>query len=240
MQLANKLLTVIEKMARHSAESKAVKKKFNGWGDSIVRTFIPHVRYFSQALSERILPAFGDIEASAERSYEQYTSKRVSDDVEYGHMRDVRQSVVNLYAVGLRHLFEQQFSYLVMRLVDDYERKADYKEDEKVIIDAGEIDIKRFRSWTKLEELEYVCNAVKHAEGKSAKYLEKVRPDLFDDPSCLDLTNGEFPKKRLAVREPLSGDNIYLQETDIKAYAAAIEDFWKEFIEILENYRDEA
>ena len=43
------------------------------------------------------------------------------------------------------------------------------------------ISIEEFRSWNDLEELRLVCNAVKHAEGGSAKALEKIRPDLFSN-----------------------------------------------------------
>jgi hypothetical protein len=78
---------------------------------------------------------------------------------------NVRQSVINLYAVGLRHLYEQQFSYLVMRLLKDYQRQAYYKKDIKVLVDTNEIDIKSFRSWKKIEELGYVCNACEACRG---------------------------------------------------------------------------
>lgn len=231
--------------AKGCKEKEKITKKFNGWGDSIISTFILPVRYFGKTLSERILPAFNDLEAEAENSYQQYLLECASDDsgydwdeTEYTYVRDVRQSVINLYAVGLRHLYEQQFSYLVMRLLNDYQRKADYKKDKKVLIDTGEIDIERFRSWKKIEELGYVCNAVKHAEGRGSEELKNSRLDLFEHPSALNLPDDSSKRllKASKVRHPLAGENIYLQEIDIQKYTLAIEDFWREFLEKLEGY----
>jgi predicted RNase H-like HicB family nuclease len=225
-------------------EIEIITKKFNGWGDSIISTFIPHIQSFRKVFTERILPAFNNLETEAENSYQQYLLECASDDshsdwddTKFACMRDVRQSVINLYAVGLRHLYEQQFSYLVMRLLNNYQRQADYKKDEKVLVDTKEVDIKSFRSWKKIEELGYVCNAVKHAEGHSSEKLKKLRLDLFEHPSAsvLELPNNinERLLKASKVRQPLAGENIYLQETDIEEYALAIEDFWKEFFEKL-------
>jgi hypothetical protein len=218
-------------------------KRFNGWGALIIKAFVPPIRYFGKALSERLLPSFNNLGAEAESKYKQliqqgwdaeYASLEAND--EYVFLWDVRQSVINLYAVGLRHLFEQQFCYLVSRLLNENRRKAEYNIDKKVIIDAGEINIEEFRSWKKIEELRYVCNVVKHAEGSSAENLEKVRPNLFKNPLFSGLPDLSFSKKRLPVRQPLAGENIFLQETDIETYALAIEDFWNEFIEKLEGY----
>ena len=165
------------------------------------------------------------------------------DDACYSYIIDIRQSVINLHAVGLRHLYEQQFSYLVMRLLDNYKRQADYKKDEKHIIESDEIDINNFRSWKKLEELSYLCNAIKHAQGRGAFELNNVRPDLFEPPSLLikwrDLRpNWDFLTNPFPVHHPLAGEDIYPTEKDIKDYSLAIEDFWNEFISVLNNYNN--
>lgn len=220
-------------------------KKFNRWGVHIIKPFISSVRYFSKALPERLLLSFNNLEEETDTKYQQliqsgydpeYASLEAND--EYGCLCDVRQSMINLFAVGLRHLYEQQFCYLVSRLLEEMRRKADYNIDKDVILNGGEINIESFRSWEKLEELRYVCNVVKHAEGSGAKNLEAVRPDLFKNPlhSVSGLEEINFSGSRSPVRHPLAGEDIYLQETDVEAYALAIEDFWNEFIEKLDNH----
>jgi predicted RNase H-like HicB family nuclease len=61
-------------------EKEKITKKFNGWGDSIISTFIPPIQYFRKAFTERILPAFNSLETEAENSYQQYLSECASDD----------------------------------------------------------------------------------------------------------------------------------------------------------------
>ncbi|MEI7866604.1 MAG: hypothetical protein WCI11_01835 [Candidatus Methylumidiphilus sp.] len=217
--------------------------KFNGWGADIIKTFILPVRYFYKALSEHILPAFNNLEVEIENKYLTEVTSDIYDDTEYSYMMYMRQSMINLHAVGLRHLYEQQFSYLVMRLLENYERQAVYIKDEKVIIDLGEIDIKYFRSWKKLEELYYLCNAIKHAQGTGAIKLNKARPDLFEPPSllikwCDVRPSWDFSTKPFPVHNPLAGEDIYLTEKDVKDYSLAIEDFWNEFISVLNNYNN--
>jgi len=219
------------------------EKKFNGWGIHIIESFFSPVRYFSKAISERVLPSFDNLDEESNEKYEQLVAYGRDSEwaweesvSEYVWMSDIRQSITNLSAVGLRHLYEQQFCYLVSRLLGEKQREADYKKDEKLLIKLGEINVVDFRSWHKLKELEYVCNAVKHAEGRSSKELEKVRPDLFENPLLLELPVVNFSGKRLPVQQPLAGENIFLQKNDIESYAVAIEDFWSEFIEVLKEY----
>lgn len=211
-------------------------KKFDGWGDTIIATFIPPVRYFSRVLFERILPAFDDFERESESGF---MSSEHWSDIDYCNMMNMRQSMVNLHAVGLCHLYEQQFSYLVMRLVCNYERKANYSEDKNYVLESKEIDIKRFGSWKIIEELRAVCNAVKHAEGNSAERLETLRPELFVCPSALELPDNIPTRPRLKARHPLAGEDIYLKEEDVRSYALAIEDFWKEFMDVLQRQQSE-
>ena len=41
------------------------------------------------------------------------------------------------------------------------------------------IDIEKFSSWAKVNELRLLANAVKHADGDSCTELKGLRPDLF-------------------------------------------------------------
>ena len=224
-----------------TSKASSIEPKFNGWGTHIIRGFIPPVRYYLKSLCEIILAAFKDFEKESER---QFNEDQDWDQACYSYIMDIQQGVINLHAVGLRHLYEQNFSELVMRLLEEREREANYQADEKFLAKINEIKFKEFRSWVKLEELKYVCNAVKHAAGRSAIELGKIRPDLFESPQllykwCEIRPNSEFSTKPFPVRNPLAGQDIYPTEKDIKDYSLAIEDFWNEFISVLNNYKYE-
>ena len=224
---------------KSKASSTEPSIKFNGWGVHIIRGFIPPVRYYLKSLSEIVLPAFEEFKGELGRQFQKGESWV---EVEYSDIIDIIQSLINLYAVGLRHLYEQNFSELVMRLLDDKKRKAIYKNDEDFLANINEIRFKEFKSWSKLEELKYVCNAVKHAEGTAAKELWKIRPDLFEPSKllfkwCDVRPNWDFSKKPFSVRHPLAGEDIYLTEKDIEDYALALQDFWNDFIDVLNNYK---
>lgn len=230
---SNKLGRAIPK-PKACAQKIKIKEKtnINRFNQSLIESFIPPVNYFSNILSEKILPVF-DKEVGASH-YDSYDDE-LDDYCRMEWLRQgARQSVINLHAVALRHLYEQQVSQLVMQsLCNNYYREANYKCDEDVLIEVDEINIKNFHSWNKLIELKHVCNAVKHAEGDAARKLEKLRPDLFKTPFQDD---GFSEGERLPVRQPLNGDGVFLQEKDTQQYAQAIEDFWSEFIEKL-NFR---
>ena len=53
------------------------------------------------------------------------------------------------------------------------------REFQKRLKDIG-IDIVAFSSWTKIDELKQVANAVKHAEGDAVQRLHGLRPDFFE------------------------------------------------------------
>lgn len=233
IERANKLGRTIPKPKACVQKIKIQEKtNINRFNQSLIESFIPPVNYFSKVLSEKILPAF-DKEVGASH-YDSYDDE-LDDYCRMEWLRQgARQSVINLHAVALRHLYEQQVSQLVMQSLDyNCSRKADYKIDENILLEVDEINIENFRSWNRLVELKHVCNTVKHAEGNAAKNLEVTRSDLFRTPFQGDGFSGG---KRLPVRQPLNGDGIFLQEKDIQDYAQAIEDFWNEFIEKL-NFR---
>ena len=82
--------------------------------ENTITSFIPPVRYFSEVLSKRILPSFVETLGQSEAYDFDYDN---GDNDEYCCMEYARQSVINLHAVGLRHLFEQQVCYLVASIL---------------------------------------------------------------------------------------------------------------------------
>lgn len=139
--------------------------------------------------------------------------------------------MLNLFAVGLHHLVEQQqLSFLRRELVpwgEELDPSQVRVSEFKRRLRKSSIDIASYPCWTKMTELKLVANAVKHAEGDSAERLRSARPDIFTEPSIRhkqELVEWG-PTRRLF--SPLSGDDLYVAESDIGAYFNAAEDFWK-------------
>ncbi|HKZ02924.1 MAG TPA: hypothetical protein VJ180_11820 [Pyrinomonadaceae bacterium] len=220
------------------------------WARSVKAIYAPVVQYFSRALSERLLPHFSNLAPEAERFAEEEFQRLSAlpvlyetDSSElaelandngvswYASMAAVRQSVVNLHAVGLRHLFEQQLFDLVSRVPLASRSSANYEKDLKALC-KNRIDVKNFNSWPTLEELRLVCHAVKHGAGSAASQLKGLRADLFVNPVVPTLSSLNRP---VPVLQPLAGEDIYLREADVEKYAATIENFWNEVSQRLEQ-----
>jgi hypothetical protein len=211
------------------------------------------VQFFCKALFERLLPPFNNLNEEADKFADEefrrlcalpaYYETDGGELAELAHdnavswyssMATVRQSVINLYAVGLRHLFEQQLFDLVHHVPLACRERADYGKDCVALRENG-IDIERFSSWPALEELRLVCNAVKHAEGSATFQLKELRPDIFAHEAMAGLPLLDRPGP---VFQPLAGEDIFLREADIEKYASAIESFWNEISQHLEQMAD--
>ena len=192
--------------------------------DPLVHTFVRQIDLFHKCGKERLLPAFASIEAEAEKEsasiWSEYMSQPGDDEGDpsgaaehamdagvavLSSLSDLRQTVTNLLAVGLRHLFEQQKAEVEAR--------------------AGTIDWPSLHNWGKVEELRIVANVVKHGEGRSASELRKIRPELFVDPTLrrLGVNFGAGD-----VERPMAGEGLYVSEADFDAYAQALGDLWRE------------
>ena len=220
------------------------------WAHSVQSLYVPGVQYFSKALFERLLPPFNNLAEEANKfSEEEYrrlgalpalNASDCGELAEMAHdsaaswcssMAAVKQSVINLYAVGLRHLFEQQLFDFVRHVPLTSRNSADYEKDCAALRQNG-IDVDRFKSWSALEELRLVCNAVKHAEGSATHQLENRRPDIFVPQATAGVL---FVGRPGLVLQPLAGEDIYLREGDVEEYAATIERFWNEVSQRLEQ-----
>ena len=197
-----------------------------------------HVRAiegFRAGALEKVATAFGGIAEEAERAaeaeFERLGSMPADDWVDMGDvaewaqdhgiqyyetMSGVRQGVLNLLAVGLHHLFEQQqLVFLRRELARDDERALPVGELERRLAQLG-VDCRSFRSAGKLYELRKAANAIKHGAGPAAKELAALRPDLFEDPV---LANHGLAKRGVAgsgraamlaasLSEPLAGEDL--------------------------------
>lgn len=219
----------------------------------IERVYVREVDFFVQALFDRLLPTFNNLEAEADEfARNEYISAQTGYQAESGFdrsadlyvsMMNLRQSIINLHAVGLSHLFEQQIYSLTSILEFGRRDSADFKKDKNLLKTNGKIDIENLMGWQSIKELRLLCNAVKHAEGNSTTKLRQLNPAFFepqpDKDEYLqevrtDINNliGSGRKDYLPgpIKNPLAGEDIYVKEEDIKKYADAIKEFWSDFI----------
>ena len=222
---------------------------------NIPRIYMPPVEAYRAAALEKIPPVFDNLEQEAESvteaEFERLCAQPADPDwqgdlgdlaeraTEYGNeygetMFAIRQSVLNLLAAGLQHLFEQQkkslwYQTCSARLGGEYDRKA----LQRILLASG-VDPTAFPSAAKLEELRHAANTVKHGSGPSAKKLAAVRPDLFDFKP--DATRGTDldKQKRVAAMwasdllfAPLGGGDLYVTRKDLEDWCEAVLRYWR-------------
>lgn len=229
------------------------------WSDHFNRVFVPQINAFSDAITNRLLPTFVDIEREADdftrKEYERLSNLPsngnndmavIAEEAQeagvayYQVMENTRQCLINLVIVGIYHMLEQQLLFFHRRQVlkpaeEDDISKIEFSEFKKRLATEGRVDIESLKSWPKINELKLVADSVKHAEGRSSEELKKLRPDLFASP-CLrpygSLKSPFAPKVYL----PLSGQDIYLTVDDLMAYQSAVVSFLKEFADTIRKH----
>jgi hypothetical protein len=192
----------------------------------ISEVVLPQLDAFETESLFRVVGAFADIETEAEDYQQTFFKGLMQSPIEgdpaeavdsaryhavshYMLLRDTRQGLLNLLAVALYHLHEQHFSELKRQV------------EEK----GGRVpELAGLTGHDAMEELTWVANAVKHAEGRSAEALREARPDLFVRPTAVVL-NG-FEGKVSALRNPLGGADLFVSEEDLVTYADALKDLW--------------
>jgi len=105
------------------------------------------------------------------------------------------------------------------------------------------IDLSSLPSWGIIDELRLVANSVKHAEGKSAMQLRELRPELFSNPDLAEILaewerygRRQEPGPLLA---PLAGEDLFVSENHLKAYADGARSLFEEIIELCESHSDD-
>jgi hypothetical protein len=226
------------------------------WVRYIRKHIIPHFEHLEKTFTQRILPTFETVESEAEqvsnKKWEQLIhqpgdpDEDLSDLAEealeegisyYITMMGIRQGLLNIFAVGIWHLFEQELLFIHRKelLLPQEENNAELfklSEIKRRLKQTG-IDIEKFRSWNKLEELRLVANTVKHADGISATQLKKRRPNMFIPPEERDDPFWGHIPPPTQIFKPLAGEDLYLTPGEIKSYFQAVKDFWDELMENL-------
>lgn len=242
-------------MMKFTMSDLKMNNKF--WADYMRDVYIPAIEYFSNSFFQRLLPAFGNLESEADQISEKEFQRLLSlpgdendDGAElaeiteevgicwYKSMYNMRQATINLQAVGIFHLFEQQIYELARLALHLGKEQVNSKSDStKQAFKKAGIDFKTFRSWKKVYgELRLIANTVKHAEGWSCSELKNKRPELFVAPS---LVGSSYLNEPDQVFQPLAGENLYLTEDHLREYITAIKEFWSEFSSCIELLRTE-
>ena len=223
------------------------------WERFIRNQFIRQATMFVENVETRILPTFNDIENEAkkveEQEWDKLCSSCVSPDTDpadlaekardagieyYLMVSGVRQALLNVSAGTLYHLFEQQLLFFLRREIlhpseENNSNLIKIPVFKKRVLQHN-IDIEKFSSWRTINEMRLVANTVKHAEGKSAVELRKIRPDLFKNPILKKFEFFKLPVNSRTLFMPLAGEDIYLSIEDLKNYGETIVKFWDELI----------
>ncbi len=219
---------------------------FEYWADRFLWDYIPQIEAFADSLSRRVLPGFADIDKEGKQIEEEaYHSLLSGYDDEpdlgslgelahdqaityYETMYGIRQGVVNMFAVGLWHLFEQQLADFVRHAIFDHPKEQtqnpDFDSAQRLVRSKWHIDVTRFPSYTRLDELRLLANCAKHGDGRSCAQLRGLRPALF---TLFPHDTGGFWGSGPVIA-PLGGEHLYVTEDDFKGYAEAVKSFWTE------------
>ena len=233
------------------------------WATWFRENHVPQIEAFQTKAFRRVDSAFRGIDAEADAQakaeYQRLGSLPADPDscvdmsdladvatehgiAYYETMSAVRQSIVNLLAVGLHHLFEQQQQLFFRRGIAVRETiRFTTCELEKRLRQCA-IDSRRFECAAKVDELKLAANAIKHGAGKSADGLAEVRPDLFRDPLLGEprWAMVEPDSRRTGLTSPpispLAGADIHVSERDLAEWRAAVVSYWNELADILERH----
>ena len=218
---------------------------------------------FRAGALEKVVPAFKGIAEDAERAseaeYERLGAMPYDDQIDmsdvadmandhgidvYQTMSGVRQGVLNVLAVGLSHLFEQQQLLflrrgLLSKAEEDMPALFKVAEFEKRLAKCG-VKCRSFSCADKLHELRTAANAIKHGTGPAGDELAKTRPDLFERTGLLLLEGDDAESSHPAVwpdfiYTPLAGNGLYVSEHDLSNWCDAAIVFWEELSAILDD-----
>lgn len=225
---------------------------FNGvfWGRYFRTVYVPHLVRLVEELEQRLLPTFdaigkeSDARANAEWQHVMHMPGDSEKDpsviaehafeaglAHYNAMSDIRQSLLNIFATALFHAWEQQFLEFFRREIlhpsEDHDNNLFKLSIARERLKSAGVDIGKFSSWGKVDELRLLANTVKHADGYSTDELKIRRPDLFEHPNTKSLGLSSLEGTR-RIYTPLSGNEIFVTIGELKEYCLSLVTFWSE------------
>ena len=227
-----------------------------------IRNFpLPYARAYADYILHEVIPTFNDIQSRADKvsddEFARLGSEPADDDsyVDMGSLAEeaedkgvafyltmsaLRQSVLNLFCVGLFHLLEQQIADLCHDgafMVEPPEGNLRRELPDWYREHFG-LDLLKLPSWSAIDELRLVANVTEHAEGDSASQLRTRRPMLFI-PICFDEPHPESVQFNAPVSRPLAGDDLYVTPEMLQQYSGATVAFLSEIEKHFQDNRDE-
>ena len=226
------------------------------WAHYFRSSVISKLQGFRMVVHDKLLPPFNSMadEANAvgEEEYRRLGQMPGDDSVDmadlaeqardvgidyYETMTGVRQALLNILAVALHHLLEQQLLFFLRRALLKRDEERDHaKFHVKILRErllSHGINAEGFSSYSKIDELCLVANTAKHAEGSSSDELFEKRPEMFTDP-FIRLAMPERKWSKTPVRTPLTGDDFSVTVEDLDAYFDAAVAFCEELATELE------
>ncbi len=217
------------------------------WTRFFTDSFVPQVQAFSETLTRRVLPGFDTVNAEGRRiEQEAYRelSRGAGEDFDAADaaeeardqaitywvtMYGIQQGVVNLFGLGLWHLFEQQVTHFIRHAIREPWDPAPSKPPLEILQEelqrmGVDIEIRAMASYAKVDELRLVANCAKHGDGDSCAKLRIKRPDLFTPTPHIPSSDWPTPGRVIA---PLGGEDLYTPE-GFQEYARAVVAFWEQ------------
>ena len=182
-----------------------------------------------------VLPAFANPEERARGAVEEYFNRKtnepagenedgaiegIAEDAEavglafYEGLVSAQQTMLNLLAVGLFHLVEQQLADLCRDRAFTVEPPAETNLGTVAAwyLDHFLLDLESLGNWKLVDELRLVANTVKHAEIGQTTRLRALRPELFHNPAYAEFDQdlAASGMGALPVRQPLAGSDLFV------------------------------
>jgi hypothetical protein len=243
----------------------ALKIQFNGqWtADYIRERVVPEFESFRDVVTERIFPVFDNFMTEAKEHGRQWLKEQIAridrdnpdrdegiayfTDEALDKTVDYADTLVGmyfastaLYTLGLFHLFEQHAADLPLRVYNNYNHDGPIALEDVTawLKDEVSVNVKGFRSWQLIKELQLVANTIKHGEGGAAKRLRRFRRDLFIHPKYRSESKREkrnrMPRR---IRKPLLGEDVFITPEEFEKYAGAAIGFWSELADAVAKER---
>lgn len=209
----------------------------------ILGVLVPQIKRFDHLFTEMVFPSFADPEAQAEKVAQDYWNQKMSEpcgengpDEDFGDIADnahqesldfyftmtaMHTTVLNLFAAGLYHLFEQQAGTWLRDWTGKKEKYPIPPLMKKLNLDPTT------PLWARLNELKHVANVVKHAEGDAAAQLRVINPAYFQLPAVRGTELEAHISGGRMLGEPLTGEGLYVTKADYDAFVQAVIEFWR-------------
>jgi hypothetical protein len=152
----------------------------------------------------------------------------------YSTVVHIRQGLVNLFAVGLFHLFEQQLFLFYRRALQTGKNTRLSIETVQVKLKDYDVDISLLKPWSDISILKQVANCAKHSEGSekdSCAKLRAIKPEFFRSKLFGVESDWEYTESD----QPLAGSGLFIQTAEFDGFASAVNSFWRELGEAIKD-----